>query len=118
MRDLIPAESLVHPNHRLSLTIESADHAAWCKQTLRTIYAYAEEVETAIAAWVGETEHPLEGGGEVIKKTYRNVTRTSLPELTALARTLGATDEQIAACTHLSKESGGIRIVKQKERAA
>lgn len=111
---LIPADKLVRqPGRTLSPRIESADDAAWAKQQLRVFYAYAEEVETAVSEFVGESEHSLTEGG-VIKRTFRNVPRLSVPELIALARARGATDEEIASCTHMHRESAGIRIVKAK----
>lgn len=112
VEQLVPADKLVRqPGRTLSPRIESADHAAWCKQQLRVFYAYAEEVERAVDAFVGDVEHPLTEGG-VLKRTFRNVARQSVAELIALCKAHGATEEEIAGCTHMSRESAGIRVVK------
>jgi hypothetical protein len=108
---LVPADSLVRRDgYTLSPTIRSADEAAWAQATLRTYDGFAEEVKEAIKLFVGEGEHPLTGGG-VLKKTHKDMRRTSTADLIALARELGASDEQIANCTHVSRESAGIRVV-------
>jgi PD-(D/E)XK nuclease superfamily len=111
---LLPEESLVRrPGLALSPRIESADHAAWCKQQLRVFSQYAEEVSEAIDAFVGDQEHVL-ADGSILKRTFRNVSRLSVGELVALARAKGASDAEIASCTRLSRESAGIRVVKAK----
>lgn len=114
IKDLVPANDNIVPatSFQLSTEILGADHAAWAMQQLRTFKAYARQVEDAIERFVGDQEHGLTTG-DLLRKTFREMARVSTAELIALARSKGATDEEIAGCTHMNRESNGIRVVRR-----
>lgn len=108
---LVPAERLSSGPHKLSLAFDSADHAAWALQQIRVYDSYADQVKKAVRYFVGQAEHPVVGG--VLKETFRNVPRLSVPDLVALARSKGANDAEIAGCSRMNTESAGVRVVKK-----
>lgn len=115
---IIPAEALVR--HGWGLTISSADHAAWLLGHARLVAAAAEAVKDAVKAYVPKDGLVLEDGSTLIEGT-RNMPRRDNKKLETLARTLGATEEQIAGCDYVAVESAGLKIkkpAKAKKKAA
>jgi hypothetical protein len=117
---LIPADALVP--HRWGLAITSPDHAAWLLGHARLVAAAAEAVKDGVKAYVPKEGLVLEDGSLLVEGT-RNMPRRDNKKLEMLARTLGATDEQIAGCDYVAVESSGLKVkkapaAKAKKKAA
>lgn len=119
---ILPAESLT--KHTWGLVIRDADHARWLLDHARLVAAAAEAVKEAIKAYVPKEGLVLEDGSLLVEGT-RNMPRTDNARVMTLARTLGATEEQIEACNYIAVESSGLRVKKsaaaaksRKKRAA
>jgi hypothetical protein len=105
---LIPVESLVKPGW--GLVIQSPEHAVWLNDMQRLVGKAAEAVKERVKAYVG-------GGvtladGRVLYEGERVMQRTDHARVEALARAMGATDEQIEACTRPVVESAGLKVKK------
>ncbi len=111
---LIPAESLVRPGW--GLVIANPDHARWLLDHARLVGAAVEAVKDAVKAYVPKDGLVLEDGSMLVEGT-RNMPRRDYKKLEMLARTMGATDEQIAGCDYLAVESSGLRVKKLKAAA-
>jgi hypothetical protein len=114
---LIPAESLVRRLSGLTLHIATADQCADILVKKRILDAVGKSLGAAVEAFVGDEEHRLEDGSTLMK-TYRNMPRTPAGAFEALARKLGATDEDIALCVTVVRENAGIKVVKPKAAKA
>lgn len=114
---LVPVESLVKPGW--GLVIANADHARYLLDMARLVSAAAEAVKTAVKAYVPEAGLELSDGSLLIEGT-RDMPRTDHKRMAELARTLGATPEQIESCNYVAIESSGLRVKKpaKKRRAA
>lgn len=106
---LVPVEALV--SHRWGLTISSPDHAAWLLAMARLVAAAAEAVKEQVKAYVPKDGLLLEDGSLLIE-AMRNVNRKNHARIEALATALGATDEQLEACSVVVQESAGLRVKK------
>jgi hypothetical protein len=111
VQSIIPAESLVRPGW--GLTIANADHAAWLLNHARLVAAAADAVKEAVKAYVPKTGLVLEDGSLLVEGA-RNMPRRDNKKMEALARAMGATDEQIAGCDYVAVESSGLKIKKPK----
>jgi hypothetical protein len=109
VQSIVPAAALVR--HQWGLTISDADHAAWLLNHARLVAAAAEAVKDAVKAYVPKDGLVLEDGSLLVEGT-RNMPRRDNAKLETLARTLGATEEQIAGCDYVAVESSGLRIKK------
>jgi len=107
MDSLLPANE---NGRSLTFTPNDAEEAAYVLHRLKTYEALAKQLKAGVAHFVDGKEWRVEGG--ILKETYRNVNRTSVSDLIALARAKGATDEEIASCSYSNRESAGIRILK------
>jgi hypothetical protein len=119
---LIPAESLV--KHGWGLTIASPDHARWLLDHARLVEKAAWAVKDAVKAYVPKDGLVL-GDGSLLVEGTRNMPRFDNARLMTLARTLGATEEQIEACNYVAVESAGLKVKRpaavakpRKKRAA
>jgi hypothetical protein len=112
VEQLIPAAALVR-HEPMALTFRDADHCAAVLARKRALDKALEQIGEAVDAFVGDKEHPLRAGG-TLKQTYRNMPRTPAGAYEALARRLGATDEDIALCVRVVRENAGIKVVKPK----
>jgi hypothetical protein len=106
---LIPVEALVKPGW--GLTIANADHAAWLLNHLRLVGASVEAVKEAVKAYVPKGGLVLSDGSLLYEAT-RNISRKNHAKVEALARALGATDEQIESCSAVVQESAGLKVRK------
>lgn len=115
---LVPVDALVkrRADLPLALTFHSPDHAADVLARARAIERIADMLKKAAADYIGEGK-PL-SSGEWIAPTFRNVTRMNSGALEALARELGATDEQLALCAKSAREGAGIRVQGAKKGRA
>lgn len=109
--DLIPEGSLVRPGW--GLKIANADHARWLLDHARLVAAAADAVKDAVKAYVPKEGLVLEDGSLLVEGT-RNMPRRDNKKMETLARTLGASDEQIAGCDYVAVESSGLRVKKSK----
>jgi hypothetical protein len=107
--ELVPVEALVP--HRWGLTISSPDHAAWLLGRARLVAAAAEAVKDGVKAYVPKEGLVLADGSLLVEGT-RNMPRRDNKKLEMLARTLGATDEQLAGCDYVAVESSGLKVKK------
>lgn len=117
---VIPPDALV--KHKWGVVIANADHAAWLYNQAKAVEAAAKLVKDAVKAYV-----PAEGlqlaDGSVLAEGSRNMSRFDKDRAISLARSLGASDEQIEACTRSVVESSGLRVSgaaakPRKKRAA
>ncbi len=118
LADIIPAEALTQ--HRWGLTIASPDHAMWLYNQAKAVEAAAKLVKDAVKAFVPEEGLTL-SDGSVLAESERQMPRFDKAKALGLARELGATDEQIEACTYVATESAGLRVkkpAKARKRAA
>lgn len=105
--DIIPAAELVR--HKWGLTIESGDHAAWLYNQAKAVEAAAKLVKEAVRAFVPDEGITL-ADGTTLREGHRDMSRFDKGKAMALARELGATEEQIESCTYSVTESAGLRI--------
>lgn len=106
--ELVPADSLVR--HKLTTAIASPEHAVWMLDRIRLVEAACKSIKDAIKAAVPDDGWPL-ADGSVLRESTREMPRFDRHKATALLRQLGATEEQIAACTYTWTESAGLRVV-------
>lgn len=107
--ELVPVDALVP--HRWGLTITSPDHAAWLLARARLVGAAADAVKEGVKAYVPKEGIVLEDGSLLVEGT-RNMPRRDNKKLEMLARTLGASEEQIAGCDYVAVESSGLKVKK------
>lgn len=113
--ELIPAAALVR-HVPMALTFRDADHCAAVLAKKRALDKALEQIGQAVDAFVGDKEHPLSDGG-TLKQTHRNMPRVASGAYEALARRLGATDEDIALCVRVVRENAGIKVVGKPKAA-
>lgn len=111
---LIPAEAIVRPGW--GLVIANPDHARWLLDHARLVAAAAEAVKEAVKAYVPKNGLVLADGSLLVEGT-RNMPRRDNKKIEMLARTLGATEEQLASCDYIAVESSGLRVKKPKAEA-
>lgn len=104
---LLPAEALVKPGW--GLVISSPEHAAWLNDMQRLVGKAAEAVKEAIKAYVPKEGVALADGSLLIEGS-RRVTRRNHSKMEALARAMGATEEQIVGCDVAVVESAGLQL--------
>lgn len=107
VEQIIPAAELVR--HKWGLAIESGPHAVWLYNQAKAVEAAAKLVKDAVKAYVPEGGITLEDGSTFAEGS-RSVERFDKAAALGLLRDLGATEEQIAACSRTSVESAGLRI--------
>lgn len=110
--DIIPAAALVR-GHRWGLTIASPDHAAWLYEQAKAVEAAAKDVREAVRAYLPEGGLVL-SDGSTMREGTRTMTRRDHVRMEALARSLGATDEQVVACDRAVVESSGVRVTRPR----
>lgn len=111
LAELVPADALVKAApFRLSTTIESAEHAVWSLDVLRLVDSAAKAIKEAIKAATPADGWELADGSKLVETT-RDMPRFDKNKALLLLKQLGATDEQIAACTYTWKESAGLKVV-------
>ena len=106
---LLPAEGLVRPGW--GLVIASPDHAAWLLAHARLVAAAAEAVKDAVKAYVPKAGLSLSDGSMLVEG-HRNMVRVDHARVESLARSLGATDAQLDACSRSVVESAGLKVKK------
>jgi hypothetical protein len=115
---LVRRDSLVHTAWRYTPQIESADHLAWLVGAKSVVNEYQERVGKAILDYVANGAVTTTDG-RVVEQSFRQNPRMDQRELAGLARSLGATDEQINACVHSSLVNAGVKVRKPgKKRSA
>lgn len=122
IQGIVPVEALTQ--HGWGLTIASPDHARWLLDRARLVAKAAWAVTDAVKAYVPKDGLVLEDGSLLIEGE-RKMPRTDHARMMTLARSLGATDEQIEACNYVAVESAGLKVKKpaavakpRKKRAA
>ena len=106
--EIIPPEALAR--HKWGIQIASAEHAAWLYDQAKAVEAAAKQVKDAVKAYVPAEGLLLEDGSTLIEGS-RNMPRFNRERAVTLMRALGATEEQIEACTSISPEGTGLKRV-------
>jgi hypothetical protein len=108
IEQIIGVESLVS-KHRLSVAVESPDHAAWMLERIRLVESACDQIKATIKAAVPPDGWEL-SDGRTLRETYREVTQFQREDALALLRSLGATETQVAATYKKVVHSGGLRV--------
>ncbi len=108
VEQVIPVDALVR--HKWGVTIANAEHAAWLYDQAKAVESAAKLVKEAVKAYVPVEGLALEDGSTLIEGT-RQMPRFDKDRMVSLARTLGATDEQIESCTRVVTEGAGLKRV-------
>lgn len=107
VEQIIPAAELVR--HRWGLTIASPDHAMWLYNQAKAVESAAKLVKDAVRAYVPEGGITLEDGS-VFAEGSRTMSRFDKAAALSLLRKLGATEEDVEACSRSVVESAGLRV--------
>jgi hypothetical protein len=116
MAQLIPDTALVRKEWRYQPIIESPDHLALMLTVRPLLRKAMEQCDAAIEAYVSRGP-VLTSDGREIKQHFRNMPRMNQGLLLALAKELGATEEQLALCVKTAQEPNGVRLSAKKGRA-
>lgn len=106
VEQIVPVESLVR--HKWGLAISSPDHAAWLYEQAKLVESAAKLVKDAVKAYIPAEGLTLEDGS-ILAEGSRQMSRFDKDRAISLARSLGATDEQIERCTTRVTESSGLK---------
>lgn len=116
MAQIVPADSLARKEWRFTTQIESPDHLERILSMLPIASEFVDRVKKATVAYVADGPKRTSDGRE-IKQAYRDMPRLNQGMLTALAKQLGATEEQLALCVRTNREPNGVRVSAKKTRA-
>jgi len=130
--ELLPAEKLTagasaegdrRLSFRMSMAIESIEHAAWLLPRVNLLRDAAEAMRDALKSWATEHSGIPSSPGKVWGPVDGDRKNFSREKAEALLRLLGATDEQIASCTTTAtvtqfREKNVPRPGARKSRAA
>lgn len=114
MAQLVPDTALVRPEWRYQPVIESPDHLAHMLALRPLINKACKQVDAAITAYVAAGPVHTSDGRE-IKQSFKSMPRMNQGALTELARSKGATEDEISACVRSGLENNGVKIGKPEK---